>query len=65
MHPGQIDLNDSPEIAHSLFKLVNLITQVMITDPKLVDEVYGALPQGAKDHIEERDKGFNAEEGEE
>ena len=56
VHPGQIDLNDSPQIASQLFKLVNLIGQRMITEPAEVDAIYDALPQDKKDGIDARDK---------
>lgn len=56
VHPGTIDLNDSPEIASTLFYLVNVITQVMITQPKGIEALYNALPKGAIKGIEERDK---------
>jgi hypothetical protein len=56
VHPGQIDIEDNPEIALSLFKLVNLIVQHMISLPKEVDELYSSLPEEAKDAIAERDK---------
>ena len=55
VHPGQIDVNDNPEIALSLFTLVNLIVENMITRMKKVDELYELLPDTAKEHIEERD----------
>ena len=56
VHPGQIVIEDNPKIALSLFKLVNLIVEHMITMPKEVEQVYNTLPQGAKDQIKKRDK---------
>lgn len=55
VHPGQIDLRDTPEVALALFELVNLIVEQMITQPRAVEELYGRLPQGALDQIEKRD----------
>jgi Domain of unknown function (DUF4145) len=34
VHPGQIDLNDDPATAASLFELVNLIIEERISEPK-------------------------------
>jgi hypothetical protein len=55
VHPGQIDLRDTPEIALALFNLVNLIVEQMITQPRAIEELYGRLPQEALDQIENRD----------
>jgi hypothetical protein len=55
VHPGEIDLSDSPEIANHLFRLVNLIVQDRITRPREVEELYGSLPEGAREAIERRD----------
>jgi len=55
VHPGQIDLNDSPEVAHQLFKLVNLIGQRVITEPAEVQSLYDSLPENKKKAIEQRD----------
>lgn len=56
VHPGQMDLNDSPEIAQALFKLVNVIADDMITKPKEVDSLYDELvPETHKDGINKRD----------
>ncbi len=56
VHPGQIDLNDSPEIANALFRLVNVIADDMITKPKEVDSLYDKLvPETHKDGIKKRD----------
>lgn len=55
VHPGQIDLRDDVETAKALFKLVNLIAEKMITEPKEVEEIYASLPEDKKQQIEERD----------
>ena len=55
VHPGQIDLKDDKETAINLFKLINLIADVMITQPKEVDKLFNTLPQGQKDAISKRD----------
>lgn len=56
VHPGEIDLKDDVETAGTLFELLNIIVEVMITQPKKVDQIYDKIPQGAKKAIEERDK---------
>ena len=55
VHPGQIDLRDDRATAESLFGLINLITEKMISEPKRVNEVYASLPEGALKAIENRD----------
>jgi hypothetical protein len=56
VHPGEIDLTDTPETALSLFNLVNAIADQMITHPKQVKALYEALPAGAREAIERRDQ---------
>jgi hypothetical protein len=55
VHPGEINLNDNPEVASILFRLVNLIVEKMIKEPRELKEIYESLPQGAKDQINRRD----------
>jgi hypothetical protein len=55
VHPGAIDLRDSPEIAVHLCKLLNVIVDAMITQPKEIDAVYGTLPSDKRDQIDKRD----------
>lgn len=55
VHPGQIDLRDDRATAETLFKLLNLIVDKTISEPKHVDEVYAALPDSAVKAIEKRD----------
>ena len=55
VRPGQIDLRDDRATAETLFGLVNLICEKMITEPKHVDELYTKLPEAARQAIEKRD----------
>jgi hypothetical protein len=55
VHPGTISLNDDPALTYKLFELINFIVQVQITQPKEIEELYGSLPQGARDGIDRRD----------
>ena len=54
VHPGQI-ATDDPEVAASLFPLVNIIVEQMISAPKQIAALYGGLPEGARAAIEKRD----------
>jgi hypothetical protein len=60
VHPGTMDLNDTPELALVLFRLVNLIVQNCITDPNEADDIFDALPPNKLKGIESRDKGKNS-----
>lgn len=55
VHPGQIDLKDDRPLANALFKLVNIITEKMFTEPRQLQDIYQSLPEGALDAIDKRD----------
>ena len=55
VHPGEIDLRDDRVTAERLFVLVNMITDIMISQPKAIQEMYGKLGEGALAAIEKRD----------
>ena len=55
VHPGQINLKDNPSTAETLFRLVNIIVERMITEDKHIDEIYGTLPPEKRDGIQRRD----------
>ncbi len=55
IHPGQIDLNEEPDTTQTLFGLVNIITEVMISQPKNIKAMYGTIPESKREQIEERD----------
>lgn len=56
VHPGVLDMKDNREVALKLFELVNLIADVMISEPKRVDELYeSVIPEEKKKAIAGRD----------
>lgn len=55
VHPGVIDLKDDLETAIELFKLVNFIADIMISQPKNIDELFETLPEPQKEAIKNRD----------
>lgn len=57
VHPGEINLNDSPEVAQHLFAMINFIVEDRISRPKEVERLYQTLPAGAREAIEKRDSG--------
>ena len=54
VHPGKIDFNDSTNV-QTLFGLINLIADRLITQPKQIDEMYNQLPETAREGIKKRD----------
>jgi hypothetical protein len=55
VHPGQIDLSDDRATAEKLFGLVNLIAEIMISQPKHVRSMFDSLPKAALEAIQRRD----------
>ena len=55
VHPGSIDIRDDHDTVIKLMRLVNIIADRMITDPKNVDEMFSSLPPSKIDAIEKRD----------
>lgn len=56
VHPGEIQLDDSPELASQLFAMINFIVEDRISRPRHIDALFGKLPVGAIQAIEKRDK---------
>lgn len=54
VHPGQIDLNDTPETAIALFSFINIICEYFITNPRKIAKVYGSIPDKDKQNIQKR-----------
>lgn len=55
VHPGEINLDDTPEIALALFRIINKITDTMITDKREIDAIYSSLSDRQKEPIKRRD----------
>jgi hypothetical protein len=55
VHPGEIEINEDPAVALSLFALVNMIVENMISQPAEIDNLFASLPEGARKQIEKRD----------
>lgn len=62
VHPGALDISDDRATAESLFRLLNIIVEKMISESRHVDEVYSKLPPGALEQIAKRDKEKKANE---
>jgi len=56
VHPGTMDIADDKELVDKLFKLVNLVVEEMIAKPNELKELYGKLPEEAREGIENRDQ---------
>lgn len=54
VHPGKIDLSDTPAIVTTLFELINHIVEVQIAQPKRIRGAFSSLPQGALQAIAAR-----------
>lgn len=54
VHAGTMDDVDNKDTALGLFRLINIIADVMITQPKHVSNMYDLLPQDKKEAIEGR-----------
>ncbi len=55
VHPGEISIDDNPDIAQALFGLINVIVENRIAEPKRIEALYASLPHGALNAIERRD----------
>jgi hypothetical protein len=55
VHPGEIILSDSPELAAQMGELINFIVDNRISQPRKIKELYGRLPQRNLDAIVKRD----------
>ena len=54
VHPGEIVFDDITNV-QTLFQLINIIADVLITQPKQTQELYDNLPEDARKAIEKRD----------
>ena len=55
VHPGEINIDDDPEIVSQLFELINFIVRETIERNKTIMAMYEKLPTGAREAITKRD----------
>ncbi len=55
VHPGMIDLRDTPEVAQAIFRLVNIIVDRMISEDAEIDEINALIPASKQAGITQRD----------
>ena len=56
VHPGVISFDvDDKNTAIMLMRLLNIITERMITEPQEIESLYEGLPESVKDSINKRD----------
>ena len=60
VHPGQIDINDDPDIVDQLFTLLNFIADDQITKPREIEAIYATLPDSKREQVERRDRPLEA-----
>ena len=56
VHPGEINLNEDPELANALFSLINLIVFDAFSYDKYGDSLYEKLPESKRKGVEDRDR---------
>ena len=54
-HPGEIKLDEDPDLVHKMYGLMNYVTDRLITQKNQINELFEGLPEGIKDQIESRD----------
>ena len=55
VHPGTLDIKDDTETASTLFELINMIANEMLTQPRKIKEAYSRLPTNIRKNIDRRD----------
>lgn len=55
VHPNEINLDDTPEMAYTMFEMINFIVEEKIAKPNRIKEMFNKLPAGAIASIEKRD----------
>ena len=56
VHPGSLDLKDDTQTASSLMKIVNIIVEQLISQPKIIGGLFDSLPENKREGIKRRDK---------
>jgi len=55
VHPGEMNVDDTPDVVAKLFAALNFVVQTTITVPKEMEALYGVIPAGAQAAADKRD----------
>ena len=55
VHPGERQLDENPETVGALFVLLNTVVDGRVAQPRQIEDLYNALPVGAREAIARRD----------
>ncbi|WP_204524174.1 DUF4145 domain-containing protein [Corticimicrobacter populi] len=55
VHPGVMTEEDHADQVHTLFELVNIIVEQMISQPQRLENMFASLPEGSREAIAKRD----------
>lgn len=56
VHPGEINIDDNSELAIAMFKLMNIIIEKIVIEPKEIENLYNLMPENKLQGIKNRDK---------
>ncbi|WP_461672461.1 DUF4145 domain-containing protein [Priestia megaterium] len=54
VHPSGINLDENPQSVFLLFKVLNFIVDKMITEKKVMEEIYSLIPQNNRERLDVR-----------
>lgn len=55
VHPGDVSLDEDTELISTLFEILNLIVEHVVSRPRQVQVLFEKLPEGARVAIQQRD----------
>jgi hypothetical protein len=54
VHPTGIDLDEDPQAAFALFKVLNFVVEKLITEEKEIEAIYAFVPEGKRENLDKR-----------
>jgi hypothetical protein len=54
VHPTGIDLDEDPQAAFALFKVLNFVVEKLITEEKEIEAIYAFVPEDKRENLDKR-----------
>jgi hypothetical protein len=54
VHPTGINLDEDPQAAFALFKVLNFVVEKLITEEKEIEAIYAFVPEGKRENLDKR-----------